>query len=167
MLDGKRLRVLCNPLTVTAGEVLDNVLSHEDIRETAYFALALREGAGAGGGAEEDEYWCLAGDAKLSKVAPSGWKQPPRTVQHNSVSSDSVFVVHLRFRHFPDDVDELRDPKNKHLFYLQLRRDVSEARYRMSASAHLGLAGKVRQSILAFISVLCSVSFHLKLPLLT
>ena len=45
MLDGKRLRVLCNPLTVTAGEVLDNVLSHEDIRETAYFALALREGS--------------------------------------------------------------------------------------------------------------------------
>ena len=147
MLDGKRLRVLCNPLTVTAGEVLDNVLSHEDIRETAYFALALREGAGGGA---EDEYWCLAGDAKLSKVAPSGWKQPPRTVQHNSVSSDSVFVVHLRFRHFPDDVDELRDPKNKHLFYLQLRRDVSEARYRMSASAHLGLAGKVRPSLLPY-----------------
>ena len=146
MLDGKRLRVLCNPLTVTAGEVLDNVLSHEDIRETAYFALALREGV-----ANDDEYWCQAGDAKLSKVAPSGWKQPPRSQQQqphpNSVSSDSVFVVYLRFRHFPDDVDELRDPKNKHLFYLQLRRDVSEARYRMSASAHLGLAGKVRPSM--------------------
>ena len=140
MLDGKRLRVLCNPLTVTAGEVLDNVLSHEDIRETAYFALALREGS-----SNDEEYWCLSGDAKLSKVAPSGWKQPPRSHPNpNSVSSDSVFVVYLRFRHFPDDVDELRDPKNKHLFYLQLRRDVSEARYHMSASAHLGLAGKVR-----------------------
>ena len=100
MLDGKRLRVLCNPLTVTAGEVLDNVLSHEDIRETAYFALALKEGRmGSTGGMGEDEYWCLAGDAKLAKVAPSGWKQPPRSQQQphpNSVSSDSVFVVHLR-----------------------------------------------------------------------
>ena len=73
MLDGKRLRVLCNPLTVTAGEVLDNVLSHEDIRETAYFALALREGSGRSNGVGEDEYWCLAGDAKLSKVSVARW----------------------------------------------------------------------------------------------
>jgi hypothetical protein len=138
LLTGQRVKVLCNPVTVTAGEVLDNIVSHEDIRETAYYSLAMRASH------EGEEYWCLASEVKLSKVAPGGWKQPQR--HPNSMSSDSVLVLHLRFRHHPDDVDEFKDPNNKHLFYLQLRKDVSEARYHMSSAQHLGLAAKALQT---------------------
>ena len=136
MLNGQRITVHCNPATITSGEVLDSVLSHQDIKETANFALALRAAQ------ENDEYWILsAPDTKLSKVAPIGWR--PQAGLRCSVDS---FTLYLRFKHLPGSVDAFRDPNNKHLLYLQLRRDVSEGRFHMNPSRHLTLAAMALQT---------------------
>ena len=56
------------------------------------------------------------------------------------------FQLHQRFRHLPRDLcNLLKDPRNKHQLYLQLRRDVLNGRYRMSVNGHLSAAAMALQ----------------------
>ena len=104
---------------------------------------------------QDGEYMPLANDIKLSKVAPLGWKDS-NTVASRSLRSgngnnplfrqEKVFTLFLRFKFWPGDIDEnLKDSKNKHQLYLQMRRDLLENRYRMSVTEHFTLAGMALQ----------------------
>ena len=111
----------------TAGELLDHVLSHQDIKESYYYCIAASDAG---------EYLPLSGDTKISKVAPAGWKADSRS-HSPPVQSFSLF---LRFKLLPDEVDAFKDPNNKHQLYLQLRQDVLEGRYPLTPEKHLSLA---------------------------
>ena len=77
-----------------------------------------------------------------------GWKDPLTACKNNNllVHHTNKLVLHQRFRHLPRDLESrLRDPKNKHLLYLQLRREVLAGRYRMSLNHHLSLAAMALQ----------------------
>ena len=74
----------------TAGELLDHVLSHQDIKESYYYCIAASDAG---------EYLPLSGDTKISKVAPAGWKADGRS-HAPPVHSFSLF---LRFKLLPDD----------------------------------------------------------------
>ena len=66
--------------------------------------------------------------------------------KNNNLWPHPPFVLHQRFKYMPRDLDtQLRDPKNKHQLYLQLRRDVLSGRYRMSVNLHLSVAAMALQ----------------------
>ena len=69
MLNGQRFFIHVNASSITAGEILDNVLRDEDIKEASLFTLALYK---------NQEFWPLANDTKLSKVVQS-WKDNHKT----------------------------------------------------------------------------------------
>ncbi len=92
---------------------------------------------------KSQEYWPLSNDTKIAKVAPPGWKDPHKHPTGNAARVlPEVVTLYLRLKHFPDDVDKaFKDAGNKHQFYLQLRRDLLHARYSLSRSQYLSLAG--------------------------
>ena len=122
MLNGQRIRVRCNPSVATAGEILDAVLSQQDIKESYYFALALLNNG---------EFLILASDCKVHKMT-------------NLDTSE----LHLRFKFFPKNgVDAFKDSRHKHQLYLELRRDVVEGRcYRLTDGQHLNMASMALQT---------------------
>ncbi|TRY73025.1 hypothetical protein TCAL_12859 [Tigriopus californicus] len=130
LLNGQRVTVYCSPLLMTIGELLDQILSYQDMKETCYYGLALQV---------DREFWILASDTKLSKVAPSTWKD-------SRFTGCSPFTLHLRFKYLPDSMDSFKDPNNMHQFYLQLRSDVIDGLYQMSQAQHIGLAGMALQT---------------------
>jgi hypothetical protein len=130
MLNGQRLSVRCNAATVTAGEVLDAVLRDRDAKEGSLFTLSCLNEVGT-------EYWALANETKLSKIAPAGWKE-------GRACRD--LTLYQRFKFHPDDVDAIKDAENKHHLYLQLRRDLLEARvFGLTHNMYLSLAGMALQ----------------------
>ena len=131
LLSGQKLLVNCSPHSISAGELLDNVLSNQDIKESCYFTLAVKR---------ENEYWPVSSDTKLYKVAPSGWKDG------RQMSSAESFKLYLRFKFHPESIDVFKDPNNKHQFYLQLRKDVLEGRYHLPVHQHFSLAGMALQT---------------------
>lgn len=130
LLNGQRITVYCSPLSITIGELLDQILSHQDMKETCYYGLALHV---------DREFWILASDTKLSKVAPNTWKD-------SRFTGCSPFTLHLRFKYLPDSMDSFKDPNNMHQFYLQLRSDVIDGLYQMSTTQHILLAGMALQT---------------------
>ena len=62
MLNGQKWVVQVNPLTATAGEVLENILREQEITEAPFYSLCLQ--------LDTNEYCPLANDMKLAKVAP-------------------------------------------------------------------------------------------------
>lgn len=130
MLNGQRISVRCNAATVTAGEILDAVLRDRDIKEGSLFTLSCVNENGT-------EYWALSNETKLSKIAPVGWKE-------GRACRD--LTLYQRFRFHPDDVDSIKDGDNKHQLYLQLRRDLLEARINgLTQNMYLSLAGMALQ----------------------
>ena len=126
MLNGQRFFIHVNAASITAGEILDNVLRDEDIKEASLFTLALYK---------HQEFWPLANDTKLSKVV--NWKE-----QNKAKILGETVTLYLRVKYFSD---EFKCPENKHQFYLQLRQDVLNGKYPMSDSEYLSLAGMALQ----------------------
>ena len=130
MLNGQKISVRCNAATVTSGELLDSILRDRDIKEGSLFTLSCLNETGS-------EYWALSNETKLSKIAPAGWKEG---------RSCKDLTLYLRFKFHPDDVDTIKDAENKHHLYLQLRRDLLEARiYGLTHNMYLSLAGMALQ----------------------
>ena len=146
MLNGQKFIVQVNPSSITAGEILESILREQDINESAMFTIShLQDG----------EYMPLANDIRLSKVAPPGWKEsnavasrPLRSGNGSNLlfRQEKVFTLFQRFKFWPSDIDHnLKDSKNKHQLYLQMRRDLLDNRYRMSTAEHFQLAGMALQ----------------------
>ncbi len=129
MLSGRRVNLMVTATSASAGEVLDNVLSQQDIKESCYYSLAVKDRVSR-------EYMVLPNDCRLAKVASLAWKEQP----------GSVLDLYLRLRFHPESPDAFRDPNNKHQLYLQLRRDVVDGRYHLTAEENLSLAALALQT---------------------
>ena len=137
LLSGQRYFIHVNATSITAGELLDNVLRDQDIKEASMFTLALFK---------DLEYWPLSNETKICKIAPSGWKDAKLAPSSgNRILGESV-TLYQRLKYLPDDIKtSFKDPANKHQFYLQLRQDVLLGKYPMSQSQYLSLAGMALQ----------------------
>ncbi|XP_059398769.1 tyrosine-protein phosphatase non-receptor type 13-like isoform X2 [Carassius carassius] len=113
LLNGQKLELCCDVKAVCK-DVLDMVVAHIGLVEHHLFSLAYLK---------DDEFYFVEPDAKLSKVAPDGWKDDPRKKK-----MDVNFNLFLRIKFFQDDINLIQHTMTKHQYYLQLRKDILEER---------------------------------------
>ncbi|XP_038593924.1 tyrosine-protein phosphatase non-receptor type 13 [Micropterus salmoides] len=106
--NGQHVVVRCD-IKSKARDVFDMVVAHANLVEHFYFGLAFLD---------DDEYFFLEHETKISKVAPDSWKK-------GHISS---FLVFLRIKYFVDDISFILHRLTRHQYYLQLRKDILEDR---------------------------------------
>ncbi|XP_035518834.1 tyrosine-protein phosphatase non-receptor type 13 [Morone saxatilis] len=106
--NGQYVVVRCD-IKSKARDVFDMVVAHANLVEHFYFGLAFLD---------DDEYFFLEHETKISKVAPDSWKK-------GQISS---FLVFLRVKYFVDDISFILHKLTRHQYYLQLRKDILEDR---------------------------------------
>ncbi|XP_075899666.1 tyrosine-protein phosphatase non-receptor type 13 isoform X4 [Nelusetta ayraudi] len=131
LLNGQKLELNCDVKAVCK-DVLDMVVAHVGLVEHHLFGLAYLR---------DDEFFFVDPDAKLSKVAPEGWKDDPRKKK-----SDVPFNLFLRIKFFLDDVNLIQHAMTKHQYYLQLRKDILEERMRCDIDNAMILASLALQA---------------------
>ncbi|XP_040914460.1 tyrosine-protein phosphatase non-receptor type 13 isoform X3 [Toxotes jaculatrix] len=131
LLNGQKLELSCD-IKAVCKDVLDMVVAHIGLVEHHLFGLAYLR---------ENEFFFVDPDAKLSKVAPEGWKEDPKKKK-----SDVPFNLFLRIKFFLDDVNLIQHAMTKHQYYLQLRKDILEERMRCDTENALLLASLALQA---------------------
>ncbi|KAF3853252.1 hypothetical protein F7725_013940 [Dissostichus mawsoni] len=107
MPNGQSILVKCE-VKSRGGDVFDMVVAHSNLVEHFYFGLAY---------IDDNEFFFVDNDTKISKVAPDTWKKVPTT----------TFVLFFRVKFFVKDISHLHK-QTRHQCYLQLRRDLLEDR---------------------------------------
>ncbi|XP_068190464.1 tyrosine-protein phosphatase non-receptor type 13 isoform X3 [Antennarius striatus] len=131
LLNGQKLELSCD-IKAVCKDVLDMVVAHIGLVEHHLFSLAYLR---------DCEFFFVEPDAKLSKVAPEGWKEDPKKKK-----SDVPFNLFLRIKFFLDDVSLIQHAMTKHQYYLQLRKDILEERMRCKIENALILASLALQA---------------------
>ncbi|XP_008295321.1 tyrosine-protein phosphatase non-receptor type 13 isoform X2 [Stegastes partitus] len=131
LLNGQKLELSCD-IKAVCKDVLDMVVAHIGLVEHHLFGLAYLR---------EHEFFFVEPDAKLSKVAPEGWKEEPKKRR-----SDVPFNLFLRIKFFLDDVNLIQHAMTKHQYYLQLRKDILEERMRCNTENAMLLASLALQA---------------------
>uniref|UniRef100_A0A8C7YK97 Uncharacterized protein n=1 Tax=Oryzias sinensis TaxID=183150 RepID=A0A8C7YK97_9TELE len=123
--NGQYMVVRCD-IKSRARDVFDMVVAHANLVEHFYFGLSFLD---------DDEYFFLDHETKISKVAPDSWKK-------GQISS---FVVFLRVKFFVDDISFILHRLTRHQYYLQLRKDILEDRLYCNEETGLFLAALALQ----------------------
>ncbi|KAM6986294.1 tyrosine-protein phosphatase non-receptor type 13 [Aplochiton taeniatus] len=131
LLSGQTLELSCDVKAVCK-DVLDMVVAHVGLVEHHLFDLACLK---------DNEFFFVESDAKLSKVAPEGWKEEPKKKK-----VDVPFNLFLRVKFFVEDVNLIQHALTKHQYYLQLRKDVLEERMRCDVENAVLLASLALQA---------------------
>ncbi|XP_035523727.1 tyrosine-protein phosphatase non-receptor type 13 isoform X4 [Morone saxatilis] len=131
LLNGQKLELSCD-IKAVCKDVLDMVVAHIGLVEHHLFGLAYLR---------DNEFFFVDPDAKLSKVAPEGWKEDPKRKK-----SDVPFNLFLRIKFFLDDVNLIQHAMTKHQYYLQLRKDILEERMRCDTENAMLLASLALQA---------------------
>ncbi|XP_061732538.1 tyrosine-protein phosphatase non-receptor type 13 isoform X1 [Nerophis ophidion] len=126
LLNGQKLELNCD-VKASCKDALDMVIAHVGLVERHLFGLAYLQ---------DNEFFFVNPDAKLSKVAPDGWKK----------KSDMSFNLFLRIKFFLDDVNLIQHAMTKHQYYLQLRKDILEERTRCDMKNAILLASLALQA---------------------
>ncbi|KAL3972100.1 segment polarity protein dishevelled [Sarotherodon galilaeus] len=126
MPNGQYVVVRCD-IKSRARDVFDMVVAHANLVEHFYFGLAFLD---------DDEYFFLDHETKISKVAPDSWKK-------GQISS---FLVFLRVKFFVDDISFILHKLTRHQYYLQLRKDILEDRLYCNEETGLFLAALALQA---------------------
>ncbi|XP_026079022.1 tyrosine-protein phosphatase non-receptor type 13 [Carassius auratus] len=108
MPNGQNILLKCD-VKSRGGDVFDMIAAHANLVEHFYFGLAY---------SDDNEFFFIDNDSKISKVAPGAWKKGP----------SATFVLYFRIRYFVTDVSVLLHKLTRHQYYLQLRRDVLDDR---------------------------------------
>ncbi|KAM9837391.1 FERM and PDZ domain-containing protein 2 [Aulostomus maculatus] len=108
MPSGQKIAVKCEVKT-RGGDVFDMIVAHSNLMEHFYFGLAY---------IDDNEFFFVDNDTKISKVAPDSWKKVPT----------ATFVLFFRVKFFVNDISLLLHKQTRHQYYLQLRRDILEDR---------------------------------------
>ncbi|XP_064174478.1 tyrosine-protein phosphatase non-receptor type 13 isoform X3 [Anguilla rostrata] len=108
MPNGQRIVVKCD-IKSRGRDVFDMVVAHANLVEHFYFGLAFLD---------DNEFFFLENETKISKVAPDCWKKFPT----------ASFVLYLRVKFFVDDIGFTLHKLTRHQYYLQLRKDILEDR---------------------------------------
>ncbi|XP_067286262.1 FERM and PDZ domain-containing protein 2 [Pseudorasbora parva] len=108
MPNGQNILLKCD-VKSRGGDIFDMIIAHANLVEHFYFGLSYND---------DDEFFFLDNDTKISKVAPDAWKKVPT----------ATFVLHFRIKFFVTDISLLLHKLTRHQYYLQLRRDILDER---------------------------------------
>ncbi|XP_041722869.2 tyrosine-protein phosphatase non-receptor type 13 [Coregonus clupeaformis] len=123
---GQSVLVRCD-IKSRGRDVFDMVVAHANLVEHFYFGLAF---------IDDDEYFFLDHETKISKVAPDSWKKVVST----------SFLVFLRIKFFVDDISFILHRVTRHQYYLQLRKDILEDRLYCNEETGMFLAALALQA---------------------
>ncbi|XP_014853445.1 PREDICTED: FERM and PDZ domain-containing protein 2 isoform X4 [Poecilia mexicana] len=126
MPNGQSILVKCEVKT-RGGDVFDMIVAHSNLVEHFYFGLAY---------IDDNEFFFIDNDTKISKVAPDSWKKVPTT----------TFVLFFRIKFFVNNISLLLHKQTRHQYYLQLRRDLLEDRLSCHEETALYLGGLALQT---------------------
>ncbi|XP_030235558.1 tyrosine-protein phosphatase non-receptor type 13 [Gadus morhua] len=110
-----------------ARDVFDMVVAHANLVEHFYFGLAFLD---------DDEYFFLDHEIKISKVAPEYWKKMPL----------STFALFLRVKFYVDDISFVLHRLTRHQYFLQMRKDILEDRLHCNEETGMFLAALALQA---------------------
>ncbi|KAK0135607.1 FERM and PDZ domain-containing protein 2 [Merluccius polli] len=110
-----------------ARDVFDMVVAHANLVEHFYFGLAFLD---------DDEYFFLDHETKISKVAPEYWKK----------MALSSFTLFLRVKFFVDDIAFILHRLTRHQYFLQMRKDILEDRLYCNEETGMFLAALALQA---------------------
>ncbi|XP_067092678.1 tyrosine-protein phosphatase non-receptor type 13 [Osmerus mordax] len=126
MPSGQVVAVRCD-IKSRGRDVFDMVVAHANLVEHFYFGLAF---------IDDDEFFFLDHETKISKVAPDSWKKAQST----------AFLVYLRVKFFVEDISFILHRLTRHQYYLQLRKDILEDRLHCNEETGLFLAALALQA---------------------
>ncbi|XP_072229504.1 FERM and PDZ domain-containing protein 2 [Leuresthes tenuis] len=126
MPNGQSILVKCE-VKSRGGDVFDMIVAHSNLLEHFYFGLAY---------IDDNEFFFVDNDTKISKVAPDTWKKVPAT----------TFVLFFRIKFFVNDIALLLHKQTRHQYYLQLRRDLLDDRLSCHEETALYLGGLALQT---------------------
>ncbi|KAJ4948878.1 hypothetical protein JOQ06_020401 [Pogonophryne albipinna] len=126
LLNGQYVVVRCD-IKSRGRDVFDMVVAHANLVEHFYFGLAF---------IDDDEYFFLDNETKISKIAPDSWRK-------GQILS---FLVFLRVKFFVDDMSFVLHKLTRHQYYLQVRKDLLEDRLYCNEDTGLFLAALALQA---------------------
>ncbi|KAM6897806.1 FERM and PDZ domain-containing protein 2-like [Xenentodon cancila] len=126
MPNGQSILVKCD-VKSRGADVFDMIVAHSNLVEHFYFGLAF---------IDDNEFFFVDNDTKISKVAPDSWKKVPST----------TFGLFFRIKFFVNDISLLLHKQTRHQYYLQLRRDLLEDRLSCHEETALFLGGLALQT---------------------
>ncbi|CAO4374627.1 unnamed protein product [Caenorhabditis nigoni] len=130
LLNGQKVEVACRS-DVISRDVFSLIVQNMNINEHVFFGLSfLRDG----------EHYFIEDHQRLEKFAPSGWKSVAR------VGVKVPYVLHLRFKFYPQILDFIKTDVTMNELYLQCRRDVLEERIQPKRDAAFELAALALQA---------------------
>ncbi|XP_053317697.1 tyrosine-protein phosphatase non-receptor type 13 isoform X2 [Spea bombifrons] len=132
LLSGQRLELTCDTKSICK-DVFDMVVAHIGLVEHHLFGLAVLK---------EHEFFFIDLDAKLSKVAPDGWKEDVKKKGKSAVN----FTLYFRVKFFVDDISLILHSLTCHQYYLQQRKDILDERLHCDDEAALLLASLALQA---------------------
>ncbi|XP_057682737.1 tyrosine-protein phosphatase non-receptor type 13 isoform X2 [Corythoichthys intestinalis] len=108
MPNGQNIAIKCE-VKSRGGDVFDMIVAHANLVEHFYFGLAY---------IDDNEFFFVDNDTKISKVAPDSWKKVPST----------TFILFFRVKFFVNDISTILHKQTHHQYYLQLRKDLLDDR---------------------------------------
>lgn len=130
LLNGQKVEVACRS-DVISRDVFSLIVQNMNINEHVFFGLSfIRDG----------EHYFIEDHQRLEKFAPSGWKSVAR------VGVKVPYVLHLRFKFYPQILDFIKTDVTMNELYLQCRRDVLEERIQPKRDAAFELAALALQA---------------------
>ncbi|XP_049876005.1 tyrosine-protein phosphatase non-receptor type 13-like [Pectinophora gossypiella] len=116
LLNGQRVEVLCDPSTITAGQLFEALVHSEKYEHNFMLGMAILIGG---------DFVFLPDDYKIKKVAPEGWY---KTGSKKKIVEDVSITVFLRIKFFlPKNVaTNIQGGEWRYRVYLQLRRATVE-----------------------------------------
>uniref|UniRef100_A0A8R1HWU2 FERM domain-containing protein n=1 Tax=Caenorhabditis japonica TaxID=281687 RepID=A0A8R1HWU2_CAEJA len=130
LLNGQKVEVACRS-DVISRDVFSLIVQNMNINEHVFFGLSfLRDG----------EHYFIEDHQRLEKFAPPGWKSVAR------VGVKVPYVLHLRFKFYPQILDFIKTDVTMNELYLQCRRDVLEERIQPKRDAAFELAALALQA---------------------
>ncbi|XP_028396908.1 tyrosine-protein phosphatase non-receptor type 13-like [Dendronephthya gigantea] len=129
MLNEQRLQMAVE-ISTKVQELFAQITKYIGVTEKIYFGLTR---------IEDDEHLFLDFDTKLSKYAPTGWKE-------QSKKFTGEYVLYFRVKFYVENLALFRHHETSHQLYLQLRSDVIKDHVYIDADPVLNLASLALQA---------------------
>lgn len=92
LLNGKKINILCNALTVTTKQIFEAIIRSENILENYFLGLCALLGG---------DFVFLPPDLKIYKIAPQMWTTASNKKNQTDVEAEScMFSLFLRIKFF-------------------------------------------------------------------